>query len=344
LRVFLQSLWQLLLARFRILGRDRGALFWVFLFPIVLSVGGGVAVRERGPEPVAVAVAEGANADALVARLQKTRELRVQKERLSTARDLLRRGRVALVLVPGEPPEALVNPNRSEAITARLLVHGALASAPEDRAELFAVRELSEPGTRYVDFLVPGALGLGLVSTTLFGIGVSIAQMRSTRVLKRMVATPLNPAAFLLSWVIWRGVLVLGEIALLLVSVYLLLDVRVFGSVGGLFGFALFGVLCLSCVALFISSRSQSVEVVEGYGRMFHLSALAFSGVFFSTSHFPAWLQPVTRLHPTTALIDGLRAIMVDGAPIVALWPESLVLAGWGFVAFVLTIRIFRWN
>lgn len=342
MNTFLPSLRELTLLRFRTVVRDPGTLTWLFLFPVVLTLAGAVLFGELPAHGFTVAVVDDAAQSVLAGRLEQTGAIGVERLDRATAEDRLRRGQVALVVVAGDPPELVLSEGNPEGRTARLAVEHAL----EQRAEgpgLFAVREAA-PGSRYVDFLMPGVLAFSMASTSLFGIGIGVVQMRSGRLLKRMRVSPMSPSAFLGSWLLWRLAFAVAEMIALVAVARLVLDVKVLGGLAPLFVFGLFGTLCFSALALLLASRAENVETVEGHGRLFHLSAMVLSGVFFSTSNFPDWLQPIVRLHPTTALTDGFRAIVVDGASLQALGPESAILAVWGVLSFVVASRTFRWT
>jgi ABC-2 type transport system permease protein len=292
-----------------------------------------------------VSVADGAGADDLSRQLGEVPGLSAQRDALPKAREELRRGRVALVLVPGDPPELVTDPTQPDGRTAKLMVLDALERLHGRQDTLRVVEHPSTaPGSRYIDFLIPGLLGFGLMSSGLWGLGWAIVQMRTGKLLKRLVATPMRRSQFLLSFVLNRALLATAEIAFFVVFSRLIFGVRVFGSLGSLALFALAGAFCFAGLALAVSCRAQNSETASGLMNLASMPMVVLSGVFFSSSHFPAWAQPAIRILPLTALNDGLRAIMTDGAPLAALWSQGLVLAVWGFASFALALRFFRWT
>lgn len=336
---------QLFLMRLRALAREPAAVFWVFAFPLLISIALGLAFRNRALDELAVAVADGPEADALAARLDRVDGLTARRATAAEAQDALRRGRVALAVVPGPEPELLVDPTQPDGRTARLLVLDSIERmrGREDRVRVNETR-ITAPGSRYIDFLIPGLLGMGLMSSGVWGLGWAIVQMRTGRLLKRLVASPMRRSHFLLSFVGARVVLGVAEVAFFLVFARLLFDVRVFGSVATLFAFGLLGAMSFGGVSLLIASRAQTNETAAGLMNAVTMPMMVLSGVFFSASHFPAWMQPLIRVLPLTALNDGLRAIMIDGAAPAAVATEAAILVGWGGAAFAVALRIFRWS
>jgi ABC-2 type transport system permease protein len=337
-------LWQLVLFRLRGFIREPEALFWVFAFPLLTSLALGIAFRNQALPELAVAVADGPEADALTTTLDAVDGLTASRMTEAAGRDALRRGKAALVLLPGTPPQLVVDPQREEGRTARLMTVDAL-NRLQGRVDPVAPRlqEVTEPGSRYIDFLIPGLLGFGLLSSSLWGLGWAIVQMRLGKLLKRLVATPMKRSHFLLSFLLSRSLLSLVEILFFVVFARLLFDVRMAGSYLAFFGLALFGSLSFGGLALLIVVRAKTSETASGLMNLASMPMMLLSGVFFPAHHFPGWMQPLIQLLPLTALNDGLRAIQIDGASLAALWPQSLVLGAWGFVSFLVALRYFRW-
>jgi len=341
----LSPLWELSLMRIRVLTREPSTLFWVFAFPLLTSLALGIAFRNQGLSRLQVSVADAPEADAIVRQLDAVPGLAAQRKPLAEAREELRRGRAALVLVPGPTPELIIDPTQPDGRTAKLMTLDALERMHGRTDTLHAVEhETTAPGSRYIDFLIPGLLGFGLLSTSLWGVGWALVQMRTGRLLKRLAATPMRRRDFLLSFLLMRVLLAVAEIGFFLGFSRLLFGVRVFGNVAALGLFALAGSLCLAGLGLAVSSRAQNSETASGLMNLVSMPMMALSGVFFSSSHFPAWSQPAINLLPLTALNDGLRAIMIDGASVATLGSQALVLAVWGAASFALSLRFFRWS
>ncbi|HEX8706229.1 MAG TPA: ABC transporter permease, partial [Myxococcaceae bacterium] len=291
-----------------------------------------------------VAVVDGTDADRIASSLDADPGLKALRLSDADGRDALRRGKVALVLIPGPQPELLMDPTQPEGRTARLMTVDALERL-NGRVDQLVVQErpVTAVGSRYIDFLIPGLLGLGLMSSGVWGLGWAVVQMRTGKLLKRLAATPMKRSHFLLSFALSRCVLAVVEILFFVAFARLLFDVRMFGSLLSFTVLGLVGSLSFGGLAMLIASRAASAETASGLMNLITMPMMVLSGVFFSSSNFPGWMQPALKVLPLTALNDGLRAIMTDGAPLPALWPQLLVLAVWGFIPFGLAVRYFKW-
>jgi len=342
---WLNPFWQLLLMRLRTFTREPSATFWVFGFPLLMSVALGLAFRNQAGTRLSVAVADGPERAAVVAALGTSEGLSPTELTLEEAREALRRGKVALVIVPGPTPRLLLDPTQPDARTARLLAVDALQRAAGRTDPLPLVEErVTVPGTRYIDFLVPGLLGFGLMSSSIWGIGWAIVQMRMGKLLRRLAATPMRKLDFLLAFATARLLLALLEVLFFLGFARLIFDVRVAGNPVTFVVWGLLGALTFGGLSALVASRAQSSETASGLMNLVTLPMTVVSGVFFSSSHFPGWLQPILRALPLTALIDGLRAISIDGAGVAALALPAGVLLVWGAGSFGLALRLFRWT
>jgi ABC transporter DrrB family efflux protein len=199
-------------------------------------------------------------------------------------------------------------------------------------------------GARYIDFLVPGLIGLGLMSTGLWGIGFSLAEMRSKKLLKRLMATPMRRTDFLFSFLVVRAVLLLTELPPLLLFAHFVFDVRVEGSLLLLVLIALVGGLTFAVMGLLLASRAENPQVVSGLINVASFPMYLCSGVFFSSAKFPDALQPLIKALPLTALNDALRAVMIEGASLGGVVQPVAICATWGVVCFALALRLFRWR
>ncbi|MGO8971252.1 MAG: ABC transporter permease [Myxococcaceae bacterium] len=339
-------LWQLFLMRLRALWREPSALFWIFIFPILISIALGLAFRNQSMARLTVAVVEGPTQGPLVATtLSKTPGLQTVMLPEPEARRALASGKVALVVLAGAPPRLVVDPLVPEGRTARLLVLDSL-QRQAGRTDALRIPEehVSVPGRRYIDFLIPGLLGFGLMSSSVWGLGWGLVNMRTGKLLKRLVATPMRKADLLASFILSRLLLAVFETGFFLAFARLLFNVRVAGSLLSFVLVAAAGALSFGGVGLLVASRAQNTETAGGLMNLVTLPMTVLSGVFFSASHFPGWMQPLVKALPLTAVIDALRAISIDAAP---LWTQGgalLVLAVWGALAFALALRIFRWS
>jgi ABC-type multidrug transport system permease subunit len=332
-------------ARLRELIREPEAVFWVFVFPILLTAILGLAFRSRPPDELRVAVAAGASAEARRAALDAGEGLEARILPEKDALEALARGRVVLVVSAGDPPTYSYDPTQPESRAARLAVDAALQKAA-GRADAFAPgrAEITEPGTRYVDFLVPGLLGMNIMGTGMWGIGFSLVVARNGKLLKRLVAAPVRRGQILGAQIMARLLFLIPEAAALLVFANLVLDVPLRGSFLLLSAVSFLGALAFSGLGLLIAARPKTIEGVSGLMNLAMVPMWIFSGIFFSTERFPAAIQPFVQALPLTALNDALRAVMLEGAGVVTVLPELALMAVWGIVSFVIAVRVFRWQ
>lgn len=341
----LASIKALALARWRELYREPGTLFWMFGFPLILSIALGMAFRNQEPEPTHVAVIAGPEAEHVRALLAKSPDVSPTVLGETAAHAQLKSGKIALVVIPGTPITYRFDPTRPESRLSRALVDDAVQRGA-GRADLVvtANQNVTEPGSRYIDFLIPGLLGMGIMSSGLWGFGFALAEMRARKLLKRLIATPMQRSDFLLSFLLVRALLLCAELPPLLIFSYFAFHVGVAGSIVLLCLVALLGAMVFTMMGLLLASRSQSPQIVTGLINIVTLPMYMCSGVFFSAARFPDWLQPFIRALPLTALIDSMRAVMIDGAGVRQIALPVLVLVVWGAGSFALAIRLFKWR
>jgi ABC-2 type transport system permease protein len=340
---------QLTLVRYREFLREPEAVFWVFVFPVLLTAGLGIAFRNQAPERAQVAVIEGHRRSAAMAEaLVGQQDIAAQSLSETEAAAALRTGRVALVVVPageGDSVEYRFDAERPESRIARLLVDEALQRAA-GRTDPMRVSErlVSEPGSRYVDFVVPGLLGMNLMGSGIWGLGFAIVDARRKKLLKRLIATPMSRTQFLASFVLSRLTMLVVEVGILVGFAVLAFGVPLRGSFLSLLAVCLLSALAFGALGLLLASRARTVEGVSGLMNLVMLPMWIFSGVFFSASRFPDALQPFIQALPLTAVNDALRASMLEGAGWDRLAPELGIVAAWLVVSFGLAVRLFRWR
>ncbi len=341
---YLRPLLQLTLARLREQFRQPEVVFWVFAFPILLAMALGLAFRNRPPDVIRVAVEAGAGADSLAASLEGAPGFEVSVLPAGEASERLRTGRVAVVLAAGDSLTYRYDPGRSESRLARLATDDALQRAlGRHDVRPSADRAVTERGARYIDFLIPGLLGLNLMGTGMWGMGYAVVDARRRKLMKRLVASPMRRSQYLLSFVAARLVLLGPEVALLVGFGALVFDVPVRGSLASLALASLVGAMCFAGIGLLTACRAQTVETVSGLMNLVQVPMWVLSGVFFSAANFPEAMQPFIAALPLTALNDMLRGIMIDGAPLAALAVPLGITAAWGAVSFAVALRLFRW-
>jgi len=339
---------QLTLVRYREFFREPEAVFWVFIFPILLTAGLGIAFRKTAPERMAVAVvASGEGEGEVLQALRRDSSLTVIAVDDSAAADSLRTGRVALIVRAITPAqvEYQYDADRPESRSTRLVVDQVIQRAGGQRAAVqVRDRQVKERGSRYVDFVVPGLLGMNLMGSGIWGLGFAIVDARRKRLLKRLVATPMSRAQYLASFALSRMTLLVIEIVLLLGFAVVAFDVPIRGPLLLLVLVCVLSSLSFSALGLLIASRAKTVEGVSGLMNLVMLPMWIFSGVFFSASRFPEAIQPLIQILPLTAVVDALRATMLQGAGPGRLVPELAVITGWLAVCFPLSLRLFRWR
>jgi len=338
------ALTELTLARFRLFFREPSAVFWTFGFPVILSVALGIAFRNRPPEAILVDVEDGPRAEAMLGALGSPR-VRAFLRDPTSARDELRSGKVALVVVPGDPVTYRYDETRPEARLARAVVDDGLQRAA-GRTDPVAVADerVTDNGARYIDFLIPGLVGLNLMSSSMWGIGYLIVEMRTKKLVKRMLATPMRRTDFLLSFVIMRAVFVLIEVPVLFAFGRLAFGVRIAGSGWLVLGLSLLGALAFAGLGLLVASRAQNTQTVGGLMNLVMMPMFVGSGVFFATSNFPDAMQPYMRLLPLTAVNDALRSVANQGGGLREVIGPIVVLSAWGVLSFAIALKIFRWR
>lgn len=349
----LGPLWELTRARILEFVRDPSAIFWVFVFPILLAVALGIAFRNRGPEISQVAVT-GPLADALIEKLRDKngeRPFELKKFERQTALDALRTGSVDLIVnaqnIDGELPEVLFryDPSRPGAIAVKLSVDDAMQRA-YGRVEKLETTEqtVREKGGRYIDFLVPGLVGLNIMGSCMWGLGYAVVDSRRRKLLKRFAVTPMRRSHFLLAFVLSRLVFLVAEVAALVLFGWIVFDVAVRGSIAALAVLSLLGMFAFSGIALLIASRTESTETASGWMNFVQLPMWLVSGSFFAYSRFPEWLHPFIKALPLTALNDSVRGIVNEGRSLSSFLVAMTVLALWGALSFALALRVFRWQ
>jgi ABC-2 type transport system permease protein len=338
-------MFQLALSRMREFYREPEAVFWVFGFPIVLAFALGLAFRNTGPGELQVGVAAGAGDSALAAALDSSPRLVAAVLDSGTARSRLRTGRIALLVVPGDPLVYRYDSTRTESGLARLEVDDVLQRA-QGRSDRVAVRDdrVVAPGSRYIDFLIPGLLGMNLLGSGIWGVGFSVVQARQRKLLKRYMATPMRRSHYLLSFILSRLVFLLLEVVALVGFGWLLFGVAVRGSFATLAALTILGAFAFAGLGLLVASRARTIEGVSGLMNLVMLPMWILSGTFFSYARFPDAMIPFVKALPLTALNDSLRAVMIDGAGLLSLGAPVAIVMAWGAVSFAIALKIFRWR
>ncbi|HUM07047.1 MAG TPA: ABC transporter permease [Terriglobales bacterium] len=339
----------LLWVRLLELTREPEIAFWVFIFPLLISLGLGIAFRNKPVASNNVAVVAGDEAAKTVAVLGA--QPRLGFHALTLDREAAMKGfRLGKfdVVVEAKADGTYTydyDPARPESVLSRSEVDATLQAAAGRKDVLVTTNHASsEPGSRYIDFLIPGLIGMGLMNSGMWGIGFSLVDMRQRKLMKRFVATPMRRSDFLLAVMSSRLIMMVIEVGLLLLFGVLVFKMPVAGSVFAVLLLGAIGAVAFGGVGLLTASRAQKIESVSGLINLVMMPMWIFSGVFFSYEHFPAVTLPFIRALPLTALNDALRATILEGASLASQSGRLLVLVLWGGISFALALRWFRWT
>jgi ABC-type multidrug transport system permease subunit len=363
--MFLSSpLFQLYLVRLRDFYRQPARVFWVYGFPTIMAVALGFAFQNRPPAPIEVDLVNKSGS-AEVKRAVQSHNAALEsakkagKPRLNVpsielhessadeAAKRLRTGLTPLVIEPLGPRSSVYHfdPTRPEASTARLVIDDVLerANGRTDQRESSEVY-VTEPGSRYIDFLIPGLIGLNAMGGGLWGVGFLVVNFRIAKLLKRFVATPMPRRDFLLALLGARLTFVIPDLTVLLLLGTLMFKMPIRGSLPLVIAIDMLGSLAFAGIGLLVGSRATTTETVSGLMNLVMLPMWLFSGVFFASGRFPNAFQPFISALPLTQLVNALRQVILEGAGIYDVRNALLILAAWTVVTFWLALRFFRWT
>ena len=343
----LHPLLELTLMRMREFLREKEAVFWVFIFPVLMTFALGIAFRNTAPDQTLVAIENsGPTANEIANALSRSAEITATVLSPDEAAQALRSGKVAIVVKPVDASwEYRFDPTRPESRAARLLVDDVLQSE-NGRTDVVTVGEsrITEPGARYVDFLVPGLIGMNLMGSGLWGLGFTVVMARSRKLLKRFAATPMRRSHYLLSFMLSRLVFLVLEVAAVVVFAWLAFGFTVRGSWLSVVLITVLGGFTFSGIGLLVAARPTTIEGVSGLMNFIMLPMWLLSGTFFSSERFPQVLQPFIQALPLTALNNILRALMNEGSSLSSNWLSIAILLAWCVLSFLVALKIFRWQ
>jgi ABC-type multidrug transport system permease subunit len=357
------SFLQLFICRLREFYREPHALFWVYGFPLILAVGLGFAFRDREPDRAAVDVVGTSDDDRATSLRNHLGDagLSAEVHNEEEAKHRLRIGKTALYVVP--VPEGfryVYDRVRPEGVGARDRVNGAIllwkiddernkggnsgsGLAGNDAKWQTTDDYVTEPGNRYIDFLMPGLLGMNIMGGGLFGVGFVIVDMRIRKLLKRLVATPMRRGQFLGAMLAARLVMLFPEVTVLLTFATLVFGVPIRGNLLTLVLVILTGAFAFAGIGLLLAARAAKTETISGLINLIMMPGWLLSGTFFSARRFPDAMQPFIQALPLTQLNDALREVMLEGKSLTEVAWRIGILALYGSVTFVLALKWFRW-
>jgi ABC-2 type transport system permease protein len=336
------SLFQLTMVRFKLTFREPEAVFWIFIFPILLAVGLGIAFRNRPADVLPV----GATTPRLVAALNADPGLRTTLTDEASGRHALATGSIVLLVI--EEPAGVTyryDETNPDARSARLLVDRAVQNAAGRHDALAASNDfVHETGSRYIDFVVPGLLGMNLMGSAMWGLGFSIVDGRQKKLLKRMVASPMPKWQYLTAFLLSRLAMLVVEVVVFLGFAKIAFGVPFRGPLWQLAVLCVLTSMVFSALGLLVASRAKTMEAVSGLMNLVMLPMWILSGVFFSASRFPNAIQPFVKALPLTAAIDAIRSNMLQGIELNHLLVPVAIMAAWFVAPFAVSLRIFRWR
>ena len=372
----LNQLWLLTLAHFREITREPGVLFWGIVFPILMSLGLGLAFTKKGDMLRKVAVIKSSeisigDTSAIVSFLQQKCELNnsgkeddykwrfeIRDEKLGNsiflfyelewddAMVLLKRGTVNLILYRNNGnTEYHFDPVNSDAELTYLKLSNIIGTGEiipqRNSAE---IKPLTVTGTRYIDFLIPGLITLGVMMSTMWGISYRIIENRSKKLLRRLVATPMRKPHFLIALIAVRLTMNFIEALIIIIFAILAFNMSIQGSISAMVLLFLAGNMAFAGIAVFVSSHTSNTEIGNGLINFIVMPMMVLSGIFFSYYNFPDWSIPVIQKLPLTMLTDGIRSIFNEGAGYAEVAFPVLILSTIGVIFFTAGLKIFKWH
>jgi ABC-type multidrug transport system permease subunit len=325
--------------------REPEAIFWVFAFPLLLALALGFAFRDKAPDKIPIGVIAGPQAQQRLAALRASTILLPRIVDDKTGRDELRRGKLTLLVSgdgavvyrfdPTRPDSRAANREADDALQRAAGRHDVITSHEE---------EVHEQGARYIDFLVPGLLGMNLMGTGMWGMGFTVANARMKKLLKRLIATPMRKREYMLAQFLSRLAFLVVEVTVVVAFGWIVFGVRVNGSLLTLAVVCIIGGFAFSGIGLLTASRARTIEGVSGIMNLIMMPMWLCSGVFFSYERFPEAAKPFIRALPLTILNDALRAVINDAVPLSQLTIPILALVAWAAVTFTIGLKVFRWQ
>jgi ABC-2 type transport system permease protein len=339
---------QLLLARLREFYREPEALFWVYGFPLIMALGLGIAFLNRKPDPLHIDIEEGPHAEAAKADLAKA-DILAEIHSQADCREHRRIGKVPLFVrfLSEDSWQFVYDEAQSDAVSARYQVDDALVRRQLARHRSGLViddEKVTENGNRYIDFLMPGLIGMNIMGGGLWGVGFVLVDLRVRKLLKRLLATPMKRPQFLLAILSARLFMLLPEMTLLFLFARLAFGVPMRGNPLTLILVIFVGASAFAGIGLLISSRTDKTETVSGLMNLVMLPMWLLSGTFFSSERFPAATQPFIQALPLTQLNNALREVMLEGKSLTEIAWRLGILALFALVTFTLALKRFRWQ
>jgi ABC-type multidrug transport system permease subunit len=362
------QLYQLTLTQFLETVREPSVLFWGIVFPILISIGLGLAFTQTSEAKFHIALVEKqpTKLDSLLTVYAKSSlhkgesvqtwtitdktlgntELNFHRKDWNNAIVALKRGEADVILTDSAGQICYrFDPHNSQAQLiymklSYLMKHpSAAASLEQGRIEPLTLK-----GVRYIDFLIPGLITLGILNALMWGISYAIIERRSQKLLRRMVATPMKKSNFLIAMMLVRFLMNIVEAGILFFFSWLFFGIVIQGNIGALLTILFAGNVAFAGLSVLIATRASKTEVGQGWINAVTMPMMILSGIFFSYHGFPEWSIKVIKLLPLTALTDGVRSIFNEGAGWLDISTPTVALSAFGVICFILGLRFFKWG
>ena len=370
----INQLWQLIVALFREIIREPGLLFWGIIFPILMSLGLGLAFTKKGDvtRKVAIITDSGIYQNPEInGFLQNKSEKNISEEEdawqykyvisdeklgnsvflfyemnWEDAMKLLKRGTMNVLVAAAEDSvEYHFDPMNSDAELTYLKLSSIIEKGelPETNSAS-KIKPLTVTGTRYIDFLVPGLITMGIMMSCMWGISYGLIEKRSKKLLRRLVATPMRKSHFLIALITVRIIMNVIESLALLIFALIVFKIKIQGDITSLLLLYLAGNIAFAGLAVFVSSNTSNTEVGNGLINAVVMPMMVLSGIFFSYQNFPEWSHAVIRALPLTIMTDGFRSIFNEGSGITDVMLPIVLLAAIGVAFFSAGLKLFKWH
>jgi ABC-2 type transport system permease protein len=366
-----KQLWQLILAHFREIIREPGVLFWGILFPILMSLGLGIAFTNKADTIRKVAITTSTDVSVVDSILKSVTQkplrsdnsgsiaysLTLHNEKLGNstfhfykmnwdeAMLALKRGKINVIInQTGVRPQFQFDPLNPDAQLTYLKLTKVFDHATDvSLEETKNIVPLTLTGTRYIDFLIPGLLAMGIMMSSMWGLSYGIIEKRSKKLLRRMVATPMKKSYFLISLMTVRIAMNLVEALLLILFAWVVFDITIQGSIPALMAIFIAANIAFAGLAIFTSCRTAKTEIGNGLINVVVMPMMLLSGIFFSYHNYPDKLIPVLQKLPLTLVADAMRSIFIEGAGFAQVFVPIIILTFGGIITFAVGMKFFRW-
>ena len=361
------QLYRLIVCRFLETLREPEVLFWGIVFPVLISIGLGLAFMQKNESKFNIVLVEShqTDLDSLLAVYGKTdikKEMQVitwtvndealgithfnfTHSRWNDAIISLKRGEIDLVITDSMSQIRYhFDPLNAQAELAYLKLSALLKSPTNTKRTQQELSPLTLKGVRYIDFFIPGLIAFGLMSSLLWGVSYTIIECRSQKLLRRLIATPMKKSNFLISIVFVRMIMNVLESLIIFFFVFLLFDIRIQGNILALTILFIAGNIAFAGISVLLSCRTSKTEAGTGLINAVQMPMMLLSGIFFSYHNFPEWSIGAIKLLPLTALTDGMRSIFNEGAGMQEIITPTIALSVLGILCFYAGIKMFKWQ